>query len=359
MTGSGKTGLGMDLLEDTLLAGIPALIIDPKGDMGNLLLTFPELRPEDFAPWVEDGDPAAVADMWRNGLADWGIEPSRIAKLRATVDMTIYTPGSRAGTPLNVVGSLAAPASLDDLEEARDEIESFVTSLLRLVDIDSDPLSSREHILLSNLIEHSWSQGKDLDLGGLVAQVMQPPLRKLGVFDLDTFFLADDRTDLAMRLNGVIASPSFASWTEGPPIDPASLLYTSDGKPRAAIITISHLSEEERQFVVALVLSKLITWMRGQSGTSDLRAMVYMDEVFGFMPPTANPPSKKPLLTLLKQARAFGVGLVLSTQNPVDLDYKALSNTGTWMIGRLQTERDKGRLADGSPRRPAMSIWPT
>ncbi len=358
MTGSGKTGLGVGVLEEALSAGVPAIILDPKGDMGNLALTFPDFAGGDFEPWVSKEDASskgidlaehaqATADLWRNGLADWGIEPRRVRELKHGAPVTIYTPGSTAGSPLNVIGSLAAPDDVADLETIRDEIEGFVTSLLTLVDIDSDPLSSREHILLSNLIEHAWSDGVDLDLAALVGRVIDPPIRKLGVFELDQFFPAKDRMALAMRLNGVIASPSFAAWTEGPDVDIDALTRTTDGRPRAAVITLSHLSDQERQFVVTLILSKLITWMRSQPGSGELRLLLYMDEVFGFLPPTAAPPTKKPLLTLLKQARAFGVGVLLSTQNPVDIDYKALSNTGTWMIGRLQTERDKQRLLDG------------
>ena len=358
MTGSGKTGLGMGVLEEALLSGIPALIIDPKGDMGNLELVFPDFAATDFEPWVSPDEAeregitttelgAKTADMWRSGLADWGIGHDRMQRLRDDAEVTIYTPGSTAGVQLNVIGSLEAPEDGGDIESVRDEIEGFVTSLLSLVGIDGDPLSSREHILLSNLIEHAWSKGENLDLAELVGQVMSPPLRKLGVFELDQFFPPNDRTKLAMTLNGVIASPSFSTWVQGPALDIDELTKTPDGRPAAAVLSLGHLSDEERQFVVTLVMGKLITWMRAQSGSGDLRLLVYMDEVFGYLPPTENPPSKKPLLTLLKQARAFGVGLLLSTQNPVDLDYKALSNTGTWMIGRLQTERDKLRLMDG------------
>lgn len=360
MTGSGKTGLGIIALEEALLSGIPALVIDPKGDMGNLLLTFPDLDAHSFRPWIDEGEAsrkdetpeqyaAEIADLWRRGLADWDEDGSRIQALRDAAEFTIYTPGSEAGVPLNIIGSLAAP-DLDwstDAETGRDEIEGFVSSLLVLAGIDADPISSREHILLSNLIEKSWQAGRDLDLANLIAQVQTPPLRKLGVFDLDTFFPQKDRTKLAMRLNGLIASPSFKAWIEGAPLDPQALLYTADGKPRAAIIYLQHLSDQERQFIVTLLLSKMVTWIRKQPGTSNLRALIYMDEVFGFAPPTAQPPSKKPILTILKQARAHGVGMLLSTQNPVDLDYKAMSNAGTWMIGRLQTERDKARILEG------------
>jgi hypothetical protein len=358
MTGSGKTGLGIVLIEEALTAGIPCLLIDPKGDLTNLCLTFPDLAPADFRPWINEGDaqkagvtPDAFAEQqattWKEGLAGWGITAERIGALRSAVGFTIYTPGSTAGVPVNIVGSLQAPADTSDMEVVRDEVEGYVSGLLGLVGIAADPLSSREHILLSNLIESSWTQGRSLDLGTLVGQVQQPPLRKLGVFELDQFFPPDDRTALAIKLNGLLASPSFAAWAEGPALDIDAMLRTADGKPAAAIVTIAHLSDEERQFVVALLLSKVVTWMRRQSGTTDLRTLVYMDEVMGYVPPTANPPTKQPIMTLMKQARAFGVGLVLSTQNPVDVDYKAISNAGTWMVGRLQTERDKSRLLDG------------
>ena len=357
MTGSGKTGLGIDLLEDALLQGIPTLVIDPKGDMGNLLLTFPELRPADFRPWVEEAAAARegitpdelaerTAQTWRDGLARSGIEPERIARLRAAAGFTIYTPGSTAGVPLDIVGSLKAPASADDLEILRDEVEGFTSGLLGLIGVDADPLASPEHILIANLVERSWAAGQDLDLAALLGQIQDPPMRKLGVLDLDAFYPPRDRAALALKLNGLLASPSFAAWNSGRALDIDAMLF-ADGRPQAAIISVSHLSEAERMFVVTLILSKMVTWTRRQSGTGELRALIYMDEVFGYAPPTAMPPAKKPILTMLKQARAHGVGMVLSTQNPVDLDYKAISNAGTWMIGRLQTERDKARLLEG------------
>ena len=358
MTGSGKTGLGIILLEELLLSGVPTLILDPKGDMGNLLLTFPDLNGASFQPWVsaqeaqKDGisvDELAenTAATWKKGLAGWGIDGDRIAQLRDKAGFGLYTPGSSAGIQLNIVGSLKAPQKAADIELMRDEVEGFVSSLLALVGVDSDPISSPEHILLANLIEHAWKQGQDLDLPALVGQVQDPPLRKLGVIDVESFFPKKERRALALKINGLLASPSFSAWMEGPALDIDDLLYTEGGKPKASILSLAHLSDNERQFVVTLVLSKLITWMRSQPGSDELRALVYMDEVFGFVPPSKAPPSKKPILTILKQARAHGLGMVLATQNPVDIDYKALSNTGTWMIGRLQTERDKARLMDG------------
>jgi len=355
MTGSGKTGLGVVLLEEALQQGTPTLIIDPKGDMGNLLLSFPDLLPTDFMPWISDSEAgddkvqAAVetATRWKEGLERSGIEPDRIRALHDNVDFSIFTPGSNAGIPLNIIGSLKAPAVGTDPETLQDEVEGLASSLLTLVGISSDPLSGREHILLANLIHWKWQKHEDLDLAVLIGLIQKPPMRKLGVIDLDTFFPLSDRVKLALKINGLAASPSFASWSEGRDLNIQDLLYSPSGKAQAAIVSLSHLSEDERQFVVTLLLSKMVTWMRAQPGTTDLRALIYIDEVFGYVPPVGMPPSKKPILTILKQARAFGVGLVLSTQNPVDIDYKAISNAGTWMIGRLQTERDKQRLLDG------------
>ncbi len=358
MTGSGKTGLGIVLIEECLSAGIPTLLIDPKGDLTNLCLTFPSLAPADFEPWVNESDvakagvPAAdfaaqQATTWRDGLAGWDVGPERIADLRQRVEFEVYTPGSAAGRQLNIVGSLQAPGADANAEDTADEIESYVSSILAMLGINADPLASREHVLLSSLIQNSWSRGIDLDLATLLAQVQQPPMRKLGVLELEQFFPAPDRAAFAVRLNALLASPGFATWLEGDPIDIDGMLRTSDGRPRCAIVTTAHLSDEQRQSVTALVLSKFVTWTRRQGGSSDLRALLYMDEVAGYLPPTANPPTKKPIMLLLKQARAFGVGVVLSTQNPVDVDYKALSNAGTWLIGRLQTEQDKARLTDG------------
>lgn len=358
MTGSGKTGLGVIVIEEALQAGLPVIAIDPKGDLTNLCLTFPDLAASDFRPWIDEAQAknadktpdqfaADQAALWTKGLAGWDLSGADIGTLRSKTDFTIYTPGSQSGVPMNIVGSLQVPVDMSDAEVVADEIDGYVSGLLGLVGIEADPLSSREHILISNLINHSWTEGKALDLMTLVGMIATPPIRKLGVFELDQFFPEADRMKLAMRLNGLLASPAFASWAAGPPLDIDSMMFGPDGTPRCAIVSTAHLSDDERQFVTSLILSKLVTWMRRQSGTTDLRAMLYMDEVAGYLPPTANPPTKKPIMLLMKQARAFGVGVVLSTQNPVDIDYKAISNAGTWMIGRLQTDRDKARLLDG------------
>ncbi len=360
MTGSGKTGLCLALLEEAAIDGIPAIIVDPKGDLGNLLLSFPGLEAKDFAPWVDPAEAArkgkspeefavATAAAWKKGLADWGQTPERIEKFKAAVDMAIYTPGASAGLPLAVLRSFHVPpnSTMNNSDALRETVNAAASGLLGLLGIDADPLTSREHILLANVFDRSWKDGQGLDMAGLIRAIQSPPLEKIGVMDLESFFPAKERFELAMKLNNVLASPGFAAWTEGEPLDVQRLLYTKEGKPRLSILSISHLSDPERMFFVTILLSEVIAWMRQQSGTSSLRALLYMDEVFGYFPPSANPPSKIPMLTLLKQARAFGLGVVLATQNPVDLDYKGLSNCGTWFLGRLQTERDKLRVLDG------------
>ncbi|MFH2092244.1 MAG: DUF87 domain-containing protein [Pseudomonadota bacterium] len=360
MTGSGKTGLGLGIIEEVIMDHIPSIIIDPKGDMGNLLLTFPDCTAQDFLPWVDASDAAkkqmtleqyaaVTAETWKTGLADWGQGTDRIAALRSKTDMTIYTPGSSAGVPVSVLSSFMAPANdvLNDTDTLNSLVSSTATSLLSLVDISGDSLQSREHILLSSLFLHFWRQGQDLAMEALIGHIVNPPFDKVGVFSLDAFYPQTQRMSLAMSLNNILASPSFSAWTQGEPLDIQRILYTQDGTPRTAIFSIAHLSEAERMFFVTMLLNQFIGWMRRQQGSSSLKALLYMDEIFGYFPPIANPPSKKPMLLLLKQARAFGVGVVLATQNPVDLDYKGLSNIGTWFVGRLQTRQDQDRVVEG------------
>jgi hypothetical protein len=360
MTGSGKSGLCIGLLEEAAIDGIPAIVIDPKGDLANLLLTFPEFRAEDFAPWINEEDARRKgldpqqyaqqqADTWKKGLESWDQSPERVKRLKESADFAVYTPGSNAGLPVSILKSFAAPdaALLDDSELLQDRVRTTASSLLGLIGVDADPLQGREHILLSTILTHAWKAGRDLDLAALIQQIQQPPVQRVGVLDIESFFPQKDRFALAMRLNNLLAAPGFESWLNGEPLDIGAMLFTPQGKPRVSIFSIAHLSDAERMFFVSLLLNQALAWTRRQSGTTSLRAIVYMDEIFGYFPPVANPPSKQPLLTLLKQARAFGVGVVLATQNPVDLDYKGLANAGTWFIGRLQTDRDKQRLLDG------------
>jgi hypothetical protein len=360
MTGSGKTGLCIGLLEEAAMDGVPALIIDPKGDLTNLLLTFPDLSPADFRPWINEDEArtrnmspddyaAQQSQLWQQGLDRWGQGGERIRRLRANADFAIYTPGSSAGLPISLLRSFDAPdaAIVEDRELFAEQVNSTVSSLLGLLKINADPVQSREHILLANLLSAAWAEGQSLDLATLILQVQKPPMQRFGVMDVNTFYPERDRFQLAMAINNLIASPGFALWMEGEPMEIDRLLYTPEGRPRMAVLSIAHLGDAERMFFVSMLLNQTLSWMRRQSGTTSLRALLYMDEIFGYFPPISKPPSKVPLLSLLKQARAFGLGVVLATQNPVDLDYKGLANCGTWFIGRLQTENDKARLMEG------------
>lgn len=360
MTGSGKTGLGICMLEEAALDGIPAIIIDPKGDMANLLLTFPDLDPADFLPWIDASKAGQkgvtpkelarqTAETWRKGIESWGQNRDRIARLRENADLSVYTPGSTAGRAISVLGGLEVPDSsvLEDNDTFSSLINSSVSSILGLIGIDADPLKSREHILLSSILLHHWRKQNSLSLETLIGNVVKPPLERIGVFPLESFYPMAERMELAMQLNNIIASPAFKGWLEGEPLTVEDILYTELGKPRLTIFSVAHLSEPERMFFVTMLLGRLISWMRRQEGSSGLRCLLYMDEIFGYFPPTANPPSKKPMLLLLKQARAYGLGVILATQNPVDLDYKGLANVGTWFIGRLQTRQDQDKVLSG------------
>lgn len=359
MTGSGKTGLAIGLLEEAAMDRVPVIAIDPKGDLANLMLRFPALRGEDFRPWINEESAAqqgespdafagGQAEAWQQGLAEWGQSGERIARLTQQAEITVFTPGSSAGRQVSVLRSFAPPAAaiLDDADALRERLQTTVSSLLALLGIEADPIRSREHILLSTLLADAWTHGRALDLGQLIGAIQKPPFPRVGVMELESFYPAKERFELALQLNGLLASPGFAAWMEGEPLDIPALLQGSGGASRVSIFSIAHLGEQERMFFVAMLLNEILAWVRGQTGTQSLRAIIYMDEIFGFFPPTANPPSKAPMLTLLKQARAFGVGMLLATQNPVDLDYKGLGNTGTWFIGRLQTERDKLRIIE-------------
>lgn len=361
MTGSGKTGLGVIMVEEALLQGVPTLIIDPKGDLSNLLLTFPDLSPQEFQPWVDPEGArrrgldlatyaAQEAEKWHDGLAESGIGGERIARLRERAELTLYTPGSEAGQPINVLHFFDKPevAWADHEEMLRERISGLASALLGLVGVEADPLQSREHILLVRIVEHVWRAGQDIDLASLIRLLQDPPFQQVGVFDLETFFPQQDRFKLALTLNNLIAAPGFETWQEGTPLDTDALLWTGDGRPRASVFYLAHLNDAQKLFFIALLLETVRDWLRRQSGTTDLRALLYFDEVFGYFPPyPANPATKTPLLALVKQGRAAGLGVILATQNPVDLDYKGLTNAGTWIVGALRAEQDKERVLEG------------
>jgi DNA helicase HerA-like ATPase len=360
MTGSGKTGLSVCLIEEALRARIPVIVIDPKGDMANLALAFRSLSPTDFEPWIDRdeaaregrqlGDAAATtATTWIDGLAEWGLGPADVQAYAASRRVRVFTPGSKAGSPLNLLASMRAPATdfESDEEDYRDEIDGVVGSLLGFVGIEADPVTSREYILLFNLIERAWRQRQDMTLERLIGEVANPPLEKVGALPVDAFYPQKDRNALMFALNNLLASPAFEAWREGEPIDIEAWVRSEDGLAQLSIVYTAHLDDRERMAVTTQVLNRLKSWMRRQPGTSELRCLFYMDEIFGYFPPTAEPPSKRPLLTLLKQARAYGLGVLLSTQNPVDLDYKGLANMGFWAVGRLQTTQDQARVREG------------
>ena len=358
MTGSGKTGLGVGIIEEAAIDNIPSIIIDPKGDMGNLCLVDSDFSAKVFEPWVEDEArskdkdvseyASKISTMWKEGIESWGQSTDRAAKLQAVLK-TIYTPGSSAGVAINVMSSLGTPPTevMEDSDTFTSYLKSTTVSLLSLVGIEADPLESKEYILLAQIITKAWINDENISIETLIGKIIKPSFKKIGVLPLDAFYSQDARFKLATKFNSLLASPSFSLWLQGDSLDIQKLLYDENGKAKIAIFSISHLNDDERMFFVTLLLNKYIAWMRRQSGTSALKTLLYMDEIYGFFPPTKNPPSKEPMLLLLKQARAFGVGVVLSTQNPVDLDYKGLSNIGTWFIGRLQTTQDIERVIDG------------
>ncbi|MCT7571020.1 ATP-binding protein [Aliarcobacter butzleri] len=359
MTGSGKTGLGISLLEEAAIDNIPSIIIDPKGDMTNLLLTFPSLQGSDFEPWIEEQDASNnglsvkefaqnTANLWKNGLERDFQNASRIEKLKNCADFTIYTPGSDAGVQISILSSFKAPNKevIEDNDLLVSLVNSTVSSILSLIEEKSDT-TSKESILISSIFMNYFKENKDLTLEELITLIVTPPFSKIGVFDLETFFAQSERLKLALKLNNIIANPSFKTWIEGETLDISNLLYDETGKAKVSIFSIAHLNDSQRMFFVTLLLNQMIAWMRRQEGTTSLKALLYMDEIFGYFPPNSNPPSKQPMLTLLKQARSFGIGIILSTQNPVDIDYKGLANIGTWFIGRLQTKQDKEKVIDG------------
>ncbi|MCD6427216.1 MAG: DUF853 family protein [Caldisericaceae bacterium] len=358
MTGSGKTGMAIVTLEEAILDGIPVLAIDPKGDLTNLLLTFPSLSAEEFKPWIDKDEAErkgmsvdmyaeAVAEKWRKGLASWDIGPDRLQKLKNAADYRIFTPGSTSGIPVSVLQGFKKPEGDLDEEEIGEKVKGITTAILGLIGIHADPIKSREHILISTIISTAWAKGENITIEDLIMRIQKPPFKKLGVFPVDSFFPKKDRLELAMQINALIASPSFQTWLGGAPLNIDYFIKSGD-KPGVSVFYIAHLSESERMFFVTLFLQELLSWMRMQPGTDMPQVILYFDEIFGYFPPyPKDPPSKHALLTLMKQARAFGVSVILATQNPVDIDYKGLTNAGTWLIGKLQQENDKDRVLSG------------
>jgi hypothetical protein len=361
MTGSGKTGLLMVLIEEALRSEVPVIMIDIKGDLPNLMLTFPNMSAEEFEPWIDDTGnrtpgharsqaAESVARTWAQKLADWQLGPSDVADFRARVAPRLFTPGMLAGEPLHVLSGLEQPSSLwqTDVPAARESLSASISLLLRLVGRDPDATRSRDHVVLSVFAERRLRAGETAGVASLLEDVRNPPLDRLGAMSIDEFMPKRDRLSLATALNTLLASPTFESWRTGAPLDIASWVAPrADGRTPAVIVSVAHLDDDERALVLGIILDQLLAWVRTLTGTSHLRALLVFDEVYGFIPPQpANPATKRPLVSLIKQARAFGLGVVLATQNPMDLDYRALSNAGVWCIGRLQTDADRARVVE-------------
>jgi hypothetical protein len=363
MTGSGKTGLLMVLVEEALRSSVPVIMVDIKGDLPNLLLTFPNLAPEEFRPWVESDkrgksngahgvhDAAETeAAAWQRKLADWQLGAADVAGFQSSIAPRVFTPGMAAGEPLHVLSALEHPSPLwqTDIAAARESLSASISLLLRLIGRDPDPTRSRDHVVLSIFAEQRLRAGRTADVEALLCDVREPPMEEIGAMPIDEFLPKRERLSLATALNTLLASPTFEAWRTGSPLDVASWVAPrDDGRTPAVIVSVAHLDDDERALVLGLVLEQTLAWVRSLTGTHQLRALLVFDEVYGFVPPhPANPPTKKPLVSLLKQARAFGLGVVVATQNPMDLDYRALSNAGVWCVGRLQTDADRGRVVD-------------
>jgi DNA helicase HerA-like ATPase len=357
MTGSGKTGLVTVLVEEALRSRVPVIVIDVKGDLPNLLLSFPTLDAETVGPWLDEADSAsspdaaaALASRKRESLSAWGIDDDALRRFHETTSVRVLTPGATSGEPLHLLSALERRSGRwdSDPESARDALSAAVSLVLRLVGRDPDPARSKEHVLLSVLAERRLLAGDDAELGALMHDLAHPPIDRVGALAVDAFLRKSERSKLAAALNALLASPTFACWREGASLDVAQWLEPREGRTPAVVVSVAHLDDEERALALGVVLEEILCWVRGLGGSRSLKALVVFDEVYGFLPPhPANPPTKRPLVSLMKQARAFGVGVIVATQNPMDLDYRALSNAGVWCLGRLQTDADRARVIDG------------
>jgi DNA helicase HerA-like ATPase len=359
MTGSGKTGLVTVLIEEAARAGVPTIVIDVKGDLPNLLLAFPDFEPTRVEPWIEPEDGTAddraarareVSEKRRAELNECGIGEAELGAYVNGTHVRVLTPGGSAGEPLHMLSSLErrSPRWDSDPEAARDALSAAVSLVLRLLGREPDPAKSREHVLLSVLAERRLVAGDTAELGALMQDVLDPPITEIGALSVNAFMKASERKALAAAMNSLLASPTFSSWRQGATLDVAEWVSTKGGKVPIVVVSVAHLDDEERALVLGVLLEEVLSWVRAQPGSQRLRALLVFDEVYGFLPPhPANPPTKRPVVALMKQARAFGVGVVVATQNPMDLDYRALSNAGLWFLGRLQTDTDRERVLDG------------
>jgi hypothetical protein len=369
MTGSGKSGLVMVMAEEALRARVPVLMIDVKGDLPNLLLSFADFDARHYTSWFaqqataeEAGELASKCAAERaENFRQWNLSESDLAAFATNTQIRLITPGANSGESLHVLSSLEkrSPRWDTDPEAARSALSAAVSLVLRLLGRDPEPARSKEHVLLSVLAERRLLAGQNAELPALMQDVKSPPIAEVGALPISEFMKKSERLKLAASLNTLLASPTFASWRQGAALDVQSWLTPdATGRTPAVILSVAHLDDEERALVLGVVLEDVLSWVRSLPGSQQLKALVMFDEVYGFLPPhPANPPTKRPIVALMKQARAFGVGVVVATQNPMDLDYRALSNAGVWCIGRLQTDADRARVIDGL--RGALSVEQT
>lgn len=299
MTGTGKTGAIVGMIEGFVEQGIPSIVIDIKGDLLNV-------------------------------AQQEGILKDRMA-------LTVLTPGANHGEMVDIFAGMERP----------ERVQNAATSLLKMIKEKNTDAMSPKHAFLSHILHYMDSRQQECDLAALVEYVQEPPFECLGNMFVDDVIPSRTRNALAAKLNGLIAAPSMAAWREGQMLDAHSFTTTEDGRTPVVVYSVAHLvDEEQRLFAVSLLLDEMLYWMRKQPGTDTLRCSLIIDECAGLLPPNQKPSTKIPIMTMLKQGRAFGLGLVLSSQNPMDLDYKAMSNCETWMVGRLQMANDKRRVLD-------------
>ena len=332
-TGSGKTGLTATIIEEAAYAGASVVVLDPKGDLTNLGLSL--IDKEEFAAWSET--PESTRLDHGEGLAAFDLGFDNVKHWRESIDVKIFTPGDHS-RPVNLFSSFSRPA---DLLLARDKALREVASVLQVVSKISDP-SNPAVIYLAEAVLHAWDSGDGLPIGDWPGVLNTPiaALSDFGGMPVDDFFPENQRKKLARSLIGFLAHS--ARWLTGEEINLKHMAEIAQ-RPQIHVYTLKHLKEEERQFFATLFMHRVVDYMYETGASNHLKLLVVMDEARGYLPPHPhNPGTKAPITTVLAQGRAQGIGMLLGTQNPMDIDYKALSNVGTWFVGRLR-ERDCAR----------------
>jgi hypothetical protein len=334
---------------------------DPKRQPGQSRKTS-KAYAESFVPWVQKspGDTrspyeiaASLAKERREALDAWGLTLADVEEFTSKAEIRVITPGHNSGESLHVLSALEQPGGSwhTDRDGTRASVSAAISLLLRLIGRDPDAARSREHALLSVFVERRLERGLPCDLGALLQDLLEPPIQIVGSLPIDSYVSAKARADFAASLNTLLVSPSFVNWRQGASLrigewlKPAS--ERADGKTPLVIVSVAHLDDDDRALVLGVLLEEFLSWVRSLPGTQDLRALLVFDEVYGYLPPHPHKPAtKQPLMLLLKQARAYGVGVILATQNPMDIEYRALSNASLWYVGRLQTDADRARVVE-------------